>query len=307
MGTKRDPIHEWREQYARRWLSLDFEPLPDTPFRASIEPVFDELRVVRAKLSPGVTFRDKELVKDGEDAFGFMFSLSGGVHVAHQRRELHLDQGDATLLHVCETGTVGSSRDFGWMTIMVPQVEIDSRVACADDTVMRRLPRRSEALRLLLDYLRSVERNRPDTSEALRDVVRRHIIDLVELAITRHGAIGESRACAVVAARISAALDHIAARYWDPELTVAAVARGLGISARYLQRLLEMSGTSFTERLTELRLQGAFALLSETSDRARRISDIALDVGFSDVSHFNRLFRSRFGDTPSGVRAGRRL
>ena len=33
-----------------------------------------------------------------------------------------------------------------------------------------------------------------------------------------------------------------------------------------------------------------------------RISDIALQSGFSDISYFNRLFRSRFGDTPSGVR-----
>ena len=34
-----------------------------------------------------------------------------------------------------------------------------------------------------------------------------------------------------------------------------------------------------------------------------RICDIALQSGFSDISHFNRFFRARFGDTPSGVRA----
>jgi AraC-like DNA-binding protein len=33
------------------------------------------------------------------------------------------------------------------------------------------------------------------------------------------------------------------------------------------------------------------------------IIDIALAVGFGDVSYFNRVFRRRFGDTPSGVRA----
>jgi len=39
-----------------------------------------------------------------------------------------------------------------------------------------------------------------------------------------------------------------------------------------------------------------------TEEPPRRISDVALQVGFSDISHFNRLFRSRFGDTPRGVR-----
>jgi AraC-like DNA-binding protein len=33
------------------------------------------------------------------------------------------------------------------------------------------------------------------------------------------------------------------------------------------------------------------------------ISDIGLQAGFSDISHFNWVFRARFGDTPSGVRA----
>jgi AraC-like DNA-binding protein len=71
----------------------------------------------------------------------------------------------------------------------------------------------------------------------------------------------------------------------------------------YLHHLIEASGTSFTAHVNELRLQRAFALLTEACDGTRRISDIALEAGFSDLSHFNRLFRSRFGDTPSGVRA----
>jgi AraC-like DNA-binding protein len=64
------------------------------------------------------------------------------------------------------------------------------------------------------------------------------------------------------------------------------------------------SGTSFTGRLNELRLQRAFELLTESQTSTQRISDIALEVSFSDVSHFNRLFRARFGDSPRGVRSG---
>jgi transcriptional regulator GlxA family with amidase domain len=33
------------------------------------------------------------------------------------------------------------------------------------------------------------------------------------------------------------------------------------------------------------------------------VIDIALAAGFGDVSHFNRMFRRRLGDTPPGVRA----
>jgi transcriptional regulator GlxA family with amidase domain len=85
------------------------------------------------------------------------------------------------------------------------------------------------------------------------------------------------------------------------------VAQSLGISPRYLQRLLERSGTSFTAHVTELRLKHAFMLLTaqELSDVC--ICAIALQAGFSDISHFNRLFRSRFGDTPKGVRAHARM
>jgi len=112
-----------------------------------------------------------------------------------------------------------------------------------------------------------------------------------------------SSCSAVAAARFNAALGHIAESFEDPRLTIAAVAHRQRISPRYLQHLLEVSGISFTARVNELRLQRAFTLLMEARDSANRISDIALQAGFSDISHFNRLFRSRFGDTPSAVRA----
>ena len=107
---------------------------------------------------------------------------------------------------------------------------------------------------------------------------------------------------AVAAARLDLALDHIAKSFEDPNLTIAAVARRQNISARYLQRLIETTGTSFTTRVNELRLQRALALLTKPGGQDRRILDLALEAGFSDISHFNRLFRARFGDTPSGVR-----
>jgi AraC-like DNA-binding protein len=110
-----------------------------------------------------------------------------------------------------------------------------------------------------------------------------------------------------VATRLATALDYIVSHFSDPELSLAEVAQSLSISPRYLQRLLESSGRSFTAHVTELRLKHAFALLTAEDSIDLRICDIALQAGFSDISHFNRLFRSRFGETPTGVRAHARV
>jgi AraC-like DNA-binding protein len=296
-----DAVRVWREEYARRHLQLDFEPLPNAPLRVSVEPVFEDLRVVRTALSPGLTFRDEGLVKDSDDAFGLPISQCGNLEITQQSRDVRLGPGDATLLNVCATATLGSRRNFRWIGVLIPRPELEARGARPGHAVMRRVPRQSEVLQLLRGYLRSLERSRFGGSAQSRATVREHLIDLVALAITLDGAVGESGLSAVVAARLAAAIDHIAACFQDPELSVAAVAQSQGISPRYLQRLLETSGTSFTARVTELRLQRAFAILSEPG--TRRISDIALEAGFSDISHFNRLFRARFGNTPSAIRA----
>jgi AraC-like DNA-binding protein len=63
--------------------------------------------------------------------------------------------------------------------------------------------------------------------------------------------------------------------------------------------LLHEAGASFTLRLNELRLRKAADLLARAE---HRISDIAFDCGFNDLSYFNRCFRRRFGLTPSAAR-----
>jgi hypothetical protein len=76
MAVQYKSIREWREQYARRILNIDFKPLSDSPFRASVVPIFDDLRIMRTAINPGVTFRDEELVRDGDDSYWLMIAQS---------------------------------------------------------------------------------------------------------------------------------------------------------------------------------------------------------------------------------------
>ena len=104
------------------------------------------------------------------------------------------------------------------------------------------------------------------------------------------------------AARLDAVLRLIRAEYADPEISPTRIAARLRISTRYLHKLLHETGSSFSERVQELRLEKAFALLSGKTRATRKVHEAAYDAGFSDLSHFNRVFRRRYGLTPTAAR-----
>ena len=304
--SKRVRLPMWREEFGRVMVHVDIEPSSDVPFQAEATlQALPGLRMLAWKGSSMRFKRSQTNIVDGDDSIGLVISSPSRCQLSQRGHEIELRAGDAIAILHSEPATVTyiEGLQFG---LAVPRDALALRVTNVDSLTMRPISRRTEALRLLMTYLKSALKEGALAAPKLRDTVATHIHDLVALAISECAPLGESCANAVVTARHSAALDHIAAHFQDPGLSLERVAHRQGISPRYLQRLMESSGTSFTGRVNELRLQRAFALLIEPHDRTRRISDIALEVGFSDVSYFNRLFRARFGNSPRGVRTGGR-
>ena len=75
----------------------------------------------------------------------------------------------------------------------------------------------------------------------------------------------------------------------------------LGYDIYHLSRQIrKKTGKTFLEILQEKRLLQAAFLLKNT---ALRISEISVEVGYENTSHFHRLFSARFGCTPKQYRA----
>ena len=83
-------------------------------------------------------------------------------------------------------------------------------------------------------------------------------------------------------------------------ITIADVSASIEFSESHFMRYFkETMGTSFVDYLRDYRLTMASRLLT-TSDSA--ILDIAAEVGFDNLSYFNRIFKKRFEMTPSAYR-----
>lgn len=92
----------------------------------------------------------------------------------------------------------------------------------------------------------------------------------------------------------------MADNYANPELTLGSVADYVGLNEKYFTtRFTKETGNTFRDYLTNLRLAGAKRLLETTDLRMYEISERS---GYSNVEHFNRMFKKNFGISPSDYR-----
>jgi transcriptional regulator GlxA family with amidase domain len=82
---------------------------------------------------------------------------------------------------------------------------------------------------------------------------------------------------------------------------VESIAREVGLSKRQLERIFRRElGRSIQEFSRDLRIYYGLWLLANSG---KTITAVAIESGFSDISHFNRVFHASFGTSPSRLRA----
>lgn len=298
-------LKRWREEIGRAVLNLDVRPIGETPFRSAIAQRLDQagVRVVHWRHSPALTIREKHMVKGGEASYTLIYPLSGSLDVRHLGREMLLQPGEAVLMHNGEPGMIGSPQGCSFMAILLEEKLVDG--ATAAHALARIVPFAEQGLALLRGYVDCLTPEPEALSAPLAAMAGRHVAELASLAIGHGIADADPGSAGSNAARLSMALRFIAEKFCDPELDERSVAARQGISVRHLQRILERGGVRFSRHLAGLRLSAAHAVLIDPAQKGRRVADIALECGFSDISHFNRLFRSAYDASPTAVRSQR--
>jgi AraC-like DNA-binding protein len=94
---------------------------------------------------------------------------------------------------------------------------------------------------------------------------------------------------------------YIEQAFDDPELSPASVAAALRISVRYLHLLFAQRGHTTAGWIRERRLAYCREALANIGS-SLSVTDVAFQAGFTDPSHFSRVFRHRFGMAPNQYR-----
>jgi AraC-like DNA-binding protein len=301
---ERDRFPAFCEEYIRGYTGLDFVKRDKSEFRGKIKlqraGVVD---VGYVETTPVDSLRSPSLVRDGDDSLLILLFQSGAAYQTQCKDDQKVEAGDAVIGDCGYPGEINVTRESRFWSLRVPRHRIMALLPHVGRFAGTRLERDPVARRLLFGYLSGTLTVDLNGGGRASHLFGEQIIDLVALATGAKGEAGEiAEQRGVRAVRLAAILRMIAQQFGNPGLSAAAIAAQLGITPRYVHLLLEATGCSFAQHLLDQRLEQAAALLRDPGRQGERITAIARQTGFADLSHFNRAFRRRFGDTPSGVR-----
>jgi AraC-like DNA-binding protein len=294
-----------RELYDRKIVRVTFEPLTEEPMRV----VLSQRRLAGVRILSGTLGglyqegASERAAQGSDDDLFLSVNLAGNSTARQSGEELAMHGGDAVLT---TRGDVGFSiirpTQVQFLGLLLSRQTLAPLVTGLDGAVMRFIPCNTPALRLLKSYIAVAAHDSALLDAEVRRLFAIHVCDLTATMIgaTRDAAhVADGRG--IRAARLLAIKADIAANLSSGELTITTVAARHGVTPRYVQKLFESEGISYSRFVLGLRLASAHRTLIDPRFAHRSISMLAYDSGFGDLSYFNRAFKQRYGATPSEV------
>ena len=298
----------WREIYGRGIANVDIEPLGDEPFHAEV--AFERLpnvSIAAGSRSPAHYRISRELARGCKDIIGISVLRSGAASATQFGRELISGVGSASVLAPTDPSTSTMLTKGSFVTIALSLPVISLLAPDYSHAFGRSIPSSDSALRLLTRYIDTLQTGDELANPQLGQSASDHITDLAALALGARGDYAEMAwQRGGTAARLGAIKSDILRSLDRNDLSTELMAARHGISPRYVRKLFEQAGSSFSAFVLTERVVKAHRMLIDRRYAHLNIAQIAHESGFGDVSYFNRVFRRHFGATPSDFREAAR-
>jgi len=276
--------------------------------RVRIEPLPAERFAIDATMikTPGLGLvwgRRSALRSDfTDDSDRLIINLGADAIAAQFGREHELKAGEAIAFCGSDVASLTTLGSGAIGTVEFPNGSLCRMMRDPLATCGRPIAARSPTLSLLRKYLLALWTSGGLESGWLQQVATAHVHDLALIVV---GNDLQPRTRGIRAARLEALKADILALL-PGHVTIASVAARHRLSTRYIGMLFASEQTSFTDFVRDARLDWAHRKLLSRGFDHLRISEIAYEAGFNDLSYFNRTFRRRFGKSPGDCREYRR-
>lgn len=187
------------------------------------------------------------------------------------------------------------------VVVRVPRAELEARMGNLAGVTARPITTASGVGSVAMGFLELLPKEAGKVGDIAGLKIAAQALDLAALAFSAEENMGTSLSSARATAllRLKATVERLLI---DPGLKPVRVAAETGISVRYANALLAEEDTSIERYIADRRLDRCRRALEDHTQSHRAIGEIAFNWGFSDLSHFGRRFKARYGMTPTEYR-----
>jgi len=154
---------------------------------------------------------------------------------------------------------------------------------------------------LFTDMLHLIPNRFDAMSTETRATVGQQLVDLLVLALKADERTLTTGTSTVRGAHLTRIEAFVRRNMGDPDLDPEAIARGCGISTRYLHELFRDTNQTLGSWIRDQRLEACREALRDGANR-QTVAEIAYRWGFSDQAQFSRTFKAHFGVPPKEYR-----
>lgn len=302
-----EPRHRfdyWHEVACKRIVGHESAPKSRLKFEASIASAdLPGMTLILFENAPMKVVRTAQnIAHGGDDCVLVCRPVKGKLCLQQNGQESLLKPGEFTVIdpqRPYEAEFVSNSK---MLVIKVPRRALEKRFDRIAEVSTHVVGREHRMGALASDYLALLPRYAAAIDGTTATALTGYTLDIVALALgglSQNGVQKQSPARATTASKLRV---FIESQLDDPMLNPSTVANGTGIGLRYAQAVLADEGTTIVRLIQARRLEQCERALGSDSQKHRTVGEIAFAWGFTDLTHFGRLFKKRFRMTPGEYR-----
>ncbi|MBY5940109.1 MULTISPECIES: helix-turn-helix domain-containing protein [unclassified Halomonas] len=288
----------WHDVVCSHCIPADSQCLDERPFHGSlnVRQYGDVAISTMAASSHRWRRQSHHLSRDSDDDLWLGFLENATARLDQDQRRIAIGPGDLVLYDAC--------RPFEWCLsasalhlVRLPRAPLMRRLTSTEPLTARPIPATLPGATSLKALIRDGARL---DAEASSIGLGEAMVDLAALVLEGLGGAGDSRNDALY----RRLCHYLRQQHQDPSLSLDRIARDNHVSRRTLTRLFAQHGHTPMAVLWAIRLEQSRATLR--AGGIRSVTEVALEHGFTSVSHFSRSFRQAYGHPPSTLlQAGR--
>lgn len=239
------------------------------------------------------------------DGVAVVFSLEGSGVVQQGGRDASLRSDAFYLIDDGRPFTLDMHEAFLHLVVRVPRALIEESLPDWRALAVFGIPTSCGPAAVLADTLRSIFAQRTTLAPADFRESANAVLALLAGALRSAARDAAEEASSVEHYHLERVKAFVRERLSDPDLDVKQIADAMALSPRYIHRLFERGSMTLMQWITAQRLDACHRELSAPGRLKQPVYVIAQAWGFVSQAHFSRVFRARFGVSPSAVRTGR--